>query len=146
MFRNWLNGSRDLYYAESFNKGGSFTDARKLGEGTWKLNGCPMDGGGITIDNKDKVHTVWQRNGVVYYCEPGQKETELAKGRNCGITRSDKSFIITWQEGNTVKLMDLANNKPVEVGQGSFIKAADLPGQSVVCTWENNKEVVYRKM
>src|SRR5262249_34635761 len=39
MFRNWLNGSRDLYLLKSSNKGQSFEKAQKLGEDTWKLNG-----------------------------------------------------------------------------------------------------------
>ncbi|MEJ7682118.1 MAG: sialidase family protein [Segetibacter sp.] len=47
MFRNWLNGSRDLYVIKSSDGGKSFAQAQKLGKGSWKLNGCPMDGGGL---------------------------------------------------------------------------------------------------
>lgn len=60
MFRNWLNGERDLYCIQSLNGGKTFGEAEKLGTGTWKLDGCPMDGGGITIDNEN-VHLMAKR-------------------------------------------------------------------------------------
>lgn len=50
MWRNWLGGSRDMYAAMSDDYGKTFAPAQKLGSGTWKLNGCPMDGGAITFD------------------------------------------------------------------------------------------------
>nr|MBA2760816.1 exo-alpha-sialidase [Segetibacter sp.] len=43
MFRNWIDGNRDLYLIESPDGGSSFKQADKLGLGSWKLNGCPMD-------------------------------------------------------------------------------------------------------
>jgi hypothetical protein len=49
MFRNWINGNRDLYLIRSVNGGSSFGRAQKLGNGSWKLNGCLMDGGGLVI-------------------------------------------------------------------------------------------------
>ena len=61
MFRNWLNGSRDLYLATSVNKGQTFAKAVKLGNGTWKLNACTMDGGGISFNADETISTTWQR-------------------------------------------------------------------------------------
>jgi hypothetical protein len=81
MYRNWLNGSRDLYLTRSANNGRSFTSAEKLGLDTWKLNGCPMDGGGLVIGNNHIVQTVWQRKGLIYYDLPGKPEAYIAKGR-----------------------------------------------------------------
>lgn len=37
MFRNWLRGSRDLYFITSKDGGQNFSDAQKLGNGTWPL-------------------------------------------------------------------------------------------------------------
>src|SRR5581483_11659746 len=95
MFRNWLNGSRDLYLLTSSDEGRTFNKAQKLGTGTWKLNGCPMDGGGVTIDPSGSIHTVWQREGVVYYCQPGQNEQPVARGRTCSITADNGSTAIS---------------------------------------------------
>jgi Neuraminidase (sialidase) len=44
MFRNWLNGNRDLHIIQSTDIGLNFGQAQKLGAGSWTLNGCPMDG------------------------------------------------------------------------------------------------------
>src|SRR6185436_15020500 len=43
MFRNRLNGNRDLYLINSTDGGMSFTNLQKLGNESWKLDGCPMD-------------------------------------------------------------------------------------------------------
>ena len=45
MFRNSLGGNRDMYVATSEDGGGTFAPAKKIGQGAWKLNACPMDGG-----------------------------------------------------------------------------------------------------
>src|SRR4051812_5217800 len=51
MFRNNWNGNRNLYLIQSHDGGQSFGEEKKLGEGNWKLNACPMDGGSIVADN-----------------------------------------------------------------------------------------------
>ena len=80
MFRNALDGSRDLYLLTSANGGHSFSP-EKLGEGTWKLDACPMDGGGLVADGSG-VRTVWRREDTIYEARPGKPEREIAKGKN----------------------------------------------------------------
>src|SRR3569833_1275976 len=82
MFRNWLNGSRDLYVTTSHNGGVSFPNPQKLGTNTRKQNGCPMDGGGLVAGHAS-VQTTWQRQGTIYYCKPGQPEIAIGSGRYC---------------------------------------------------------------
>ena len=79
MFRNWLNGNRDLYLLQSTDGGKSFGQAEKLGNGSWKLQGCPMDGGGLAIDKNGNPETVWNRKGIIYACEPGHEEAEIGR-------------------------------------------------------------------
>jgi hypothetical protein len=76
MFRNWLTGNRDLYLIQSSDGGNSFGPAEKLGLGNWALDGCPMDGGGLAIDQNGNPETVWNRKGIIYACEPGNTERE----------------------------------------------------------------------
>lgn len=144
MFRNWLNGSRDLYLAESINAGGSFTPAQKLGNGTWPLNGCPMDGGGLVIDNKGNVQTTWQRQGVVYICKPGEPEIELVKGRGCTISLDPKSdkWLVAYQEGDRAKLINSAGKEWLSE-YGSFLRPLVLVNGTIVCVWESNKKILY---
>ena len=149
MFRNWLNGSRDLYVLTSDNSGTTFEPAQKLGTGTWKLNGCPMDGGGVAIDAQGEVHTVWQREGTIYYCQPGNEEVALAKGRSCSlavdpVNRQD--LLVTLQEAGQVKLLNLSDKKETAVGEGSFLKPMVLGNHHALLVWEQDKHIQSRKM
>jgi hypothetical protein len=145
MFRNWLDGSRDLYLIQSTDQGQSFGKAKKLGEGTWKLNGCPMDGGGVAIDVSGVIHTVWQRKGVVYYCRPDQEERSLGEGRACSIASNGKTAVISMQKGDTLKLIHPGQNLTTVIGTGSFLQSFPLPGNSILCVWEQDGAVQFKK-
>jgi hypothetical protein len=146
MFRNWLNGSRDLYLLQSMNMGKSFKGAQKLGMGTWKLNGCPMDGGGVFIDRSGSVHTVWQREGTVYYCMPGETETTIDKGRTCSITGTSGNVIMTMEKRDTLKLVKLPQKSEITVGTGSFLKSIVLPDGKILCVWEHDNIIKFKKV
>jgi len=146
MFRNWLNGSRDLYLLQSRDKGRSFQEARKLGTGTWKLNGCPMDGGGVFIDRTGTVHTVWQREGTVYYCKPGETETVVDKGRTCSIAGTAENAIITMEKKDTLKLVKLPEKSEITIGKGGFLKSAGLPGNKILCVWEEDNMIKFKRV
>lgn len=51
-WRNSLDGNRDMFLATSTDSGKTFGKAKKLGDGTWPLDACPMDGGAISISGK----------------------------------------------------------------------------------------------
>jgi len=146
MFRNWLNGSRDLYVARSLNSGVSFAAPQKLGMDTWKLNGCPMDGGGISIDGSNIVRTTWQRKGMVYFCQAGQPEVFIANGRNCSISGSGDNTMVTFHNNDTVKLVELKTKKEITVGKGDFMKSLLLPGNRVFCVWEQDNTIRFKKV
>lgn len=143
MFRNWLGGSRDLYLARSDNRGKDFETAQKLGIGTWPLKGCPMDGGGLVFDNTGNIQTTWQRNGIVYTCQPGSKETAFAKGRQSGITNNTNAGqpIVSYQEGDNTKLVNAEDKKELLAEKGSYLKAGILKNGKLLCVWELNKTI-----
>jgi hypothetical protein len=143
MFRNWLDGSRDLYLMQSDNKGASFSDALKLGEGTWKLNACPMDGGGLVVGENGKVLTVWQRAGKIYLSEPSKEEILLGTGRNGSITDPEDP-VIAWQDGNKLMVLELNGHKESVVGEGSFIKADRTRDDKILYVWEKEGSIVFR--
>jgi hypothetical protein len=146
MFRNWLNGSRDLYLLQSLDKGRSFKAAEKLGMGTWKLNGCPMDGGGVYIDPSMGVYTVWQREGYTYYCKPGQIETPLGKGRACSIAGTAGNVVFTMQNRDTLKAIKLRTKSETTIGTGNSLKSIVLPDNKILCVWEQDNKIKCRKV
>lgn len=140
MFRNWLNGNRDMYLVESTDGGNSFGEAKKLGLGNWALNGCPMDGGGIVIDKNGNPETVWNRKGRIYACEPGKEETELGKGRNCSMESVNGKNIYTWiEDGEVIVVKPQGMKKNLGKGQLPIIKS--INNEHIICVWENEKQI-----
>jgi len=146
MFRNWLNGSRDMYLTKSLDAGKTFTAAQKIGLDTWKLNGCPMDGGGLAIDAANVISTTWQRKGIVYFCQPGQAEINIGNGRNCAISGGESNMVLTFQDNGAVKLVNLKNKNAIAIGNGGFLKSVVLPDDKFLCVWEQDNKIKFRKV
>ena len=143
-FRNWQMGSRDIFYTTSANKGKSFTAALKSGTGTWKLNGCPMDGGGSFINDKGIVSAAWQRRGDVFYAVQNQPEQKVGSGRDVSMAQLKNITVIAWQEKNTIKLYNAESKKTIELGKGISPRVYLQPNGKTICTWEKNKTISYR--
>lgn len=140
MFRNWLNGNRDLYLIKSSDKGKSFGQAQKLGKGSWKLNGCPMDGGGLVIDQSGNPETVWRREGKIYAATPGMPEKEIGEGRSCSIETINNKNIYTWTENGNVIVMKPGGLK-INLGEGSLPLVKAINNEHMICVWENEKKI-----
>jgi hypothetical protein len=145
MFRNWINGSRDLYLLQSDDLGVSFKTADKLGTGTWKLNGCPMDGGGLAIDSKNNISTVWQREGTIYFARPNENEEPIGTGRNCSLADAENP-IITWSNGKMLQIKELGTEKEYDLGEGNFIKALRTTSGKILSVWENEGKVLFKSL
>jgi hypothetical protein len=136
MWRNSLQGARDMYLASSRSMAGPFENIQKLGNGTWKLNGCPMDGGGLAIDDEGKAVTVWKRNKTIY-SSVGKDEKELGEGKQPEVTMSGDAAYFIWQSGE--KLMFGRPNEPVRtLGNGSFPSIVTLADGNLFAVWEGN--------
>jgi len=140
MFRNWLNGYRDLYFTQSVDAGVSFTRAQKLGTGSWKLNGCPMDGGGLAIDDKGVVQTVWRREAKIYATTPGVPEKEIGEGRGCTIEIVNGRQVYAWAENGEVTVMKTGGIKKT-LGKGGLPLLKALDNDHLVCVWENENQI-----
>lgn len=141
MFRNWLKGSRDMYLVTSANKGKIFSEAQKLGFGTWPLKGCPMDGGGLSIDSGNDIRTAWQRDGIVYYAEPGKAEEKIGEGRGVGMSDN----LIHWQKGSDLFFKRI-NGDQQKVGEGTALKMLELQDGSILAVWEKGGQIVCKKI
>jgi hypothetical protein len=140
MFRNWIDGNRDMYMISSSNNGETFGKAEKLGKESWKLNGCPMDGGGFTINADGIAESIWQRAGHIYTAVPNSGEILMGEGRNGTIENifgktaygwTDKGNIIVRKPGGT-KLNFAKGNLPI-------IKAINK--NKMICTWQNDGQI-----
>ena len=143
-FRNWLMGSRDIYYAVSYNKGKSFSDAAKSGTGTWQLNACPMDGGGLAINAEGKISAAWRRNGDVFYWSENRPEVKITSGRDVSMAQNRGDVYLAWQDKKMVNLINLTTRETTALGTGLSPKVYPLANGKVICFWEDDKVVRYR--
>lgn len=140
MFRNNLDGNRDIYLIHSADGGSKFEPAEKMGKGSWKLDGCPMDGGGMAFDRNDVPQTVWNRKGTIYASSPGIAEKAIGSGRSCTITAVDGKNIYAWQEDGEVTVL-MPNGIKKKLGKGKLPVLKALNNRQVLCVWENNNEI-----
>ncbi|MGF7218724.1 hypothetical protein GGR92_004903 [Spirosoma lacussanchae] len=141
-FRNWLNGSRDLYLAHSADGGATFAPAQKLGSGTWQLNACPMDGGAVTLSPSGQPLTVWRRENTLFTCQPGQAEQAIGTGRNITAATGPSDTAVVWDEGGIVWLKRNGND-PINLGKGQLPSVA-LTDQVAICVWEADGQVMMK--
>jgi hypothetical protein len=130
MWRNSIEGSRDMWLTTRPAGGANFTAARKLGEGTWKINGCPHDGGTLVALGGGKFGAVWQRAGEVFVTSAEAKETKLGSGKQPFAIRGDGSTLVVWNDGTgLVAVRDLNRPEPTKIApEARFPFAVSLPG------------------
>lgn len=136
MFRNFLNGSRDMYLLTSTDGGQSFGKAQKIGVGTWILKACPMDGGGLFMTKEGVVSTVWRRADTLFAARPGQPEMKVGAGKQGKIVATPNGDHIVYQQNGHVWLTKPNQSQPTDIGPGAYPKLALLATNRIVCLWE----------
>jgi hypothetical protein len=140
MWRNWLNGSRDMYLAQS-KDGIEFSKSQKLGNGTWKLNACPMDGGGIAVSGKS-VTTVWRREHSLFLDKPGDPEVPIGEGTDVAIAGAAEGLYLIWSAPDSLMVMTPGSKEPHPIGmKGSFPTIVALPGGNALAAWEDGARI-----
>lgn len=142
LWRNAVDGSRDMYHAVSNDGGKTFASAQKLGAGTWPLDRCPMDGGSIAILPSGKPATVWRRDKTVYYFEAGSsQETVLGPGEQPWVAATSKGPIAIWlrKRGESLLLQWPGDSKPIELSKAAgdpVVVTGGAKNDIVVAAWE----------
>lgn len=144
MWRNDLDGARDMYLVSSRDGGKTFGKPVKLGEGTWPLKRCPMDGGGLAGDGAGKVTTIWMRDKETFHCSPGQAEKSLGPGEQGWAAAAADGFYLVWitARPGAVMMLKPGANKPLklaEQGTDPVVAAAPNGKGPVVAVWEEGK-------
>jgi hypothetical protein len=142
MWRNQIDGFRDMYLASVKKGGKQISPAVKLGNGTWKLKGCPMDGGSLYSDGQGNVTTAWMRDGEVYLSEPGKEEVLIGKGRTPALTKNARGTVVLWSLKEEILALSPGSENPVSIGKGRYPNVVSGQGYTVAF-WETaDKEVV----
>jgi hypothetical protein len=145
MWRNVVDGSRD-FYVMRLRDGKPVSAAQKQGEGTWKLDACPMDGGGIAVASGATV-TAWRREHNVFLAASGQKERDLGAGQDPAIASGARGVYVVWSAGKTIQALVPGAQVPQELsGAGSFPAVIALPDGAVLAAWEENESIATRRL
>jgi hypothetical protein len=147
MFRNSLEGSRDMYVASS-KDGETFAAAEKLGRGTWPLNACPMDGGGLAVDDRGNVLSIWRRDKEVFLAKPGSEEKLLGMGKDPTVLVTKKGTYALWTTGTALNALLPGKAEPVTLDSaGGFGQLTTLPDGSALAVWETpGKGIVSKRL
>lgn len=146
MFRNSLDGNRDMYMVRSADGGATFGPAAKLGSGSWKLNACPMDGGSLVLGPKDSSVSVWRREASLYLSN-GSDESLLGPGRQPVITRTSKGTFIAWSEGKSIRWKEAKDNGAKTLAEeGTFLSIVPMPEGGVLLAGERDGTVFVKPL
>jgi BNR repeat-like domain len=141
MFRNWLNGNRDMYLIQSTDEGNTFSPAQKLGNGSWALNGCPMDGGGLAVSKDGIPQTVWRRQSKIYAAIPGAIEKEIGEGKGCTIETVNGKNIYAWSDGNGDIICLLPGGIKKTIGKGKLPILKPVSKNEIICVWQQDNNI-----
>lgn len=121
MWRNSIDGARDMFASFSRDGGRTFSEARKLGTTSWKLQACPMDGGQLVEGPAGACLSIWRREKSVVMAD-GPLETVLSKrGKQpAGASVGGVSYW-AWEQGPELMLKIGTNDPVVLDSNGSFI-------------------------
>ena len=140
MFRNNVDGNRDMYVVRSARQGG-FTTATKLGAASWQLNACPMDGGGLAVTDSGIVAT-WRRESDVFLSSSQVPERRLGPGRDPVIATTGAHQDIAWSSSAGIMLVR-GSEQPVPVAAGRFPAILALKEKTILA-WEDQGSVLVR--
>jgi hypothetical protein len=142
MWRNVIAGSRDMYTLR-LRDGKAAGSAEKAGVGTWKLDACPMDGGGIAVQNgagqNGLIATAWRRDHDVYIAEPGKPEIKVGTGQDVSIGANRQGFYAVWSTNGGVEMHEPNAARPTHLSDvGAFPAIVTLPDGGMLAAWEEN--------
>ena len=143
MWRNVLSGSRDMHLATI--SGTSTGPAQKLGAGTWKLNACPMDGGGLAMF-KGQVYSAWRREHDVFLARAGEAEKRLGSGADVAITATKEGIQVAWVQAGKVYVTNANATEPQLLGEhAANVSLIEVAG-GVLAAWEADGQIEIRRL
>ncbi len=145
MWRNVVEGSRDFYLLR-IRGGKPVSQASKLGEGTWKLDACPMDGGGLAAKGS-RIVSAWRREHAVYLCEPGKAEVQIGEGQDAALAIGARGAYVIWSSpGRGIMARQPGGAAEMLAGSGAFPAAAALLDGGVLAAWEDGGAIAVQRL
>ncbi len=138
MWRNVMDGARDLYLMRAPD-GRHFGKAEKLGQGTWKIEGCPMDGGDLVHSGKSTI-SVWRRHDELFAAEPGKPEVRIGVGKDVAAAVGKNGLSVIYIREGKAWLWNAGTER--ELGpNAAFPALAALADGTLIAAWEREGSI-----
>jgi hypothetical protein len=142
LWRNKLEGSRDLYVSTSTSQGKTWSQARKLGQGTWKLDACPMDGGGLAVASDNRLYGVWRREKTIFAGRPDGEEVELGTGKDPALASGlNESLYAVWADTGGIMTRSRKNDRIDTLSPTGAFPQVIFTGRRVLAVWEQDRGI-----
>ena len=145
LFRNSLAGNRDMFLASFRGKDGFSSDARRLGNESWKLDACPMDGGMLSISPAGMVSTIWRRGrSIIVVNSDGNDEQLLGIGEQPTIAATSEGPVAVWsvRRDGELMLQKLSGGEPqsiAKLARDAVIVTDPKRNNSTIVFWEKSE-------
>lgn len=146
LFRNSLEGNRDMFLATVMQDGDRINvNSRQVGNGHWKLNACPMDGGMLAVDVSGVVSTVWRRGREIFIAtSEGPDEQPIGLGEQPWITSTKDGPIVVWSKmrGGELLLKSVSDERVYSItanARDAVIVAEPVQGKTAFVFWEQTE-------
>ena len=144
MWRNAVEGYRDLYTMR-LRDGAPAGPAEKQGLGSWRLNACPMDGGGIAM-REGRVGSAWRREKDIYIAEPGKPERKLGAGQDVAFAANNQGWYAVWSSPAGIETMLPGATEITHVSNaGAFPALVTTGGGVILAAWEENGAIATKR-
>jgi hypothetical protein len=136
LFRNFRDGNRDMYLTRS-SDAKKFTEPKRLGLGSWKLNGCPMDGGDLTIGTHNHPVTVWRQKNVLFLTTAEGSDTQLGAGRQPVVALNKSGIYTAWLGANADLFVQSPGSQAHSISHDAVdpVLITEPETKSAYCIW-----------
>jgi hypothetical protein len=116
--------------------------AERQGNNSWKLDACPMDGGGLAVRD-GRVGSAWRRGKDVYIAEPGKPERKAGTGQDVAFGGNNQGWYTIWSSPAGIEaLLPNATEITHVSTAGSFPVLVTTGKGAMLAAWEENGAIV----
>ena len=117
----------------------------KVGSGTWTINACPMDGGGLAW-SRGQLIAAWRRGDDVFLSTPATSETLIGNGADIALATSNGGNYVACQKAGKVLLWNAGRTQVLAEQGGGFPALVGLPEGGVLAAWEAGGAISTRRL
>jgi hypothetical protein len=145
MFRNSMAGNRDLYVMQ-VRDGARVGDMERQGNSPWKLEACPMDGGGIAVHD-GRIASAFRREKDIYIMESGRPERRVGAGQDVAFAANKQGMYAIWSSAGGIDMMLPNAGQVTHVSNsGAFPAMVATPGGAILAVWEDGGTISTARM